>query len=96
VDNLILVRTGKIYDYDVLMGFGDSSVDANVSEKHTVYIFRAEVAILGRVYIHIHPSTSQHRQFSPEDRDSMFLRNVGIYQRVYTAPKPRSSSSSPP
>lgn len=24
-------------------------------------------------------STSQHRHFSPEDRDGMFLRNVGIY-----------------
>jgi hypothetical protein len=35
--------------------------------------------------------------FSPEDRDSMLLRNVGIYRRVYTAPKPRiTSSSSPP
>jgi hypothetical protein len=27
--------------------------------------------------------------------DSMFLRNDGIYRRVYTAPKLRSSSSSP-
>jgi hypothetical protein len=36
--------------------------------------------------------------FSPEDGDSIFLRNVGIYRRVYTAPKPRriASSSSPP
>jgi hypothetical protein len=25
----------------------------------------------------------------PEGGDSMFLRNVGIYRRVYTAPKPR-------
>jgi hypothetical protein len=24
---------------------------------------------------------------SPEDGDSMFLRNVDIYQRVYTAPQ---------
>jgi hypothetical protein len=35
--------------------------------------------------------------FSPEDGDSLFLRNAGIYRRVYTAPKPRrtvlSSSS---
>jgi hypothetical protein len=28
-----------------------------------------------------------------EDGDSMFLRNVGIYQLVYTAPKPRRISS---
>jgi hypothetical protein len=35
--------------------------------------------------------------FSPEDGDSMFLRNVSIYRRVYTAPKPRRAlSSSPP
>jgi hypothetical protein len=35
--------------------------------------------------------------FSPEDGDSMFLRNAGIYRRVYTAPNPRrTSSSSPP
>jgi hypothetical protein len=39
---------------------------------------------------------------SPEDGDGIFLRNVGIYRRVYTAPRPRrtasssSSSSSPP
>jgi hypothetical protein len=31
---------------------------------------------------------------SPEDGDSMFLRNVGIYRRVYTAPKPRTATSS--
>jgi hypothetical protein len=46
----------------------------------------------------INPSTSQHRHFSPEDGGIVFLRNVGIYRRGYTAPKPRrtSSSSSPP
>jgi hypothetical protein len=31
---------------------------------------------------------------SPEDGDSMFLRTVGIYRRVYTAPKPRRTTSS--
>jgi hypothetical protein len=30
----------------------------------------------------------------PEDGDSMFLRSVGIYRRVDTTPKPRTSSSS--
>jgi hypothetical protein len=36
--------------------------------------------------------------FSPEDGDSMFLRNAGIYLRVYTAKKliRTSLSSSPP
>jgi hypothetical protein len=29
--------------------------------------------------------------FSPEDGDSMFLRNVGIYRRVYKAPKRREA-----
>jgi hypothetical protein len=33
---------------------------------------------------------------SPEDGDSMFLRNAGIYRRVYMAPKPKKSSSSAP
>jgi hypothetical protein len=47
----------------------DPSVDVNVSEKHTVCIFRAE------------------------DGDSKFLRNAGIYQRVYTAPKLRRTWS---
>jgi hypothetical protein len=28
---------------------------------------------------YINPSTSQHHHFSPEDGDSMFLQNVGIY-----------------
>jgi hypothetical protein len=32
--------------------------------------------------------------FSPEDGNSMFLRNVGIYRRVHTSSKPRTSSSS--
>jgi hypothetical protein len=32
--------------------------------------------------------------FSPEDGGSIFLRNVGIYRRVYMAPKPRRTSSS--
>jgi hypothetical protein len=31
--------------------------------------------------------------FSPEDGDSMFLGNVGIYLRVYTAPKPRTTKT---
>jgi hypothetical protein len=30
--------------------------------------------------------------FRAEDGDSMCLRNVGIYRRVYTAPRPRSTS----
>jgi hypothetical protein len=38
---------------------------------------------------------SQHRYFSPEDGESMFLRNVGIYRRVCTAPKPRRITSPP-
>jgi hypothetical protein len=44
-------------------------------------------------FLYIDPSTSLYRQFSPEDGDSIFLRNVGIYRRVYTAPKPRRTSS---
>jgi hypothetical protein len=31
--------------------------------------------------------------FGPEDGDSMFLRNVGTYRRVYMEPKPRKTSS---
>jgi hypothetical protein len=27
--------------------------------------------------------------FGSEDGDSTFLRNVGIYRRIYTTPKPR-------
>jgi hypothetical protein len=30
----------------------------------------------------------------PEDGDSMILQNVGIYRRVYMAPKPRKRKSS--
>jgi hypothetical protein len=33
--------------------------------------------------------------FSPEDGDSIFLRNVGIYLHVYTASQPRTLSSPP-
>jgi hypothetical protein len=46
----------------------DLSVDANVSEKYTVSIFRAEGG------------------------DIMFLRNLGFHQRVYTAPKLRTTT----
>jgi hypothetical protein len=31
---------------------------------------------------------------SPEDGENIFLRNVGIYRRVYTAPKPTRTASS--
>jgi hypothetical protein len=34
--------------------------------------------------------------FNPEDGDNMFLRNVGMNLSVYTAPKPRRTSSSSP
>jgi hypothetical protein len=34
--------------------------------------------------------------FSPEDGDSMFLQNVGLYLQVYMVSQPRSTSSSPP
>jgi hypothetical protein len=33
-------------------------------------------------------STSQHRHFSPEDGDSMLLRNVGICLHIHIASKP--------
>jgi hypothetical protein len=32
--------------------------------------------------------------FNLEDGDNMFLRNVVIYRRPYTAPKPRRTASS--
>jgi hypothetical protein len=39
----------------------------------------------------------KRKVFSPEDGDSMFLRNIGIYLRVYTASQSRrTSSTSPP
>jgi hypothetical protein len=91
----------------------DWLVEANVSEKSTVSIFRAEVRILHigpaqslphsividpflQTYLSAtlyNPCDSQHRHFSPEDGDSTLLRNVGFYQSVHTAPKPRTSSS---
>jgi hypothetical protein len=39
------------------------------------------------------PSTSQPCQFSPEDADSMFLRNVGTNLQNHTAPKPKTTPS---
>jgi hypothetical protein len=62
----------------------DSQVDTNVSEKHIVSIFRAE-------------DLKKETVFNPEDGDSMFIRDVCIYPRVYTASHPRrTSSTSPP
>jgi len=44
------MQTSRLYDVDVAMGFLRPVVsyfDANVSEKHAVSIFRAEVTNLG-------------------------------------------------
>jgi hypothetical protein len=70
----------------------DSLVDADVSEK----IWPTYSLILLFLQPYINPSTSQPRNFSSEDGESMFLQNVGIYLRVSTATKPRASSSSSP
>jgi hypothetical protein len=65
------------------------------------------LGIHGRIMLQWEPSTllitykisnSQHDNFSPEDGDSTFLRNVGMYLSLYTASKPRTTalpSSSP-
>jgi hypothetical protein len=76
-------------------------------EKHAVSIFRAKVVMLGSggIYIRLEErkaegvgqsGTRNEREMvlDPEDGDSMFLRNVGIYRRVYMAPNPRRTSSS--
>jgi hypothetical protein len=76
-------------------------VEANVSEKRTVSIFRTEVTLLGIRGIrrlpflppYILPLIPSERHFSPEDGDSMLLRSVGFYQPVHTPPKPRRISS---
>jgi hypothetical protein len=49
---------------------------------------------LAFLWPYIHISTSQHRHFSPEDGDSMFLRNVGIHLWVYMASQPRRTTLS--
>jgi hypothetical protein len=76
----------------------DSHLDTNVSEKHTVSIFRAEVRSVlwlanPRGLIHLlslyKPSASNTPHFSSEDVGSMFLRNVGICLQIYTALQPR-------
>lgn len=38
-------------------------------------------------------SSRQNAGFSPEDEDSMFLRNVGIYLQVYVALQSKGSTS---
>jgi hypothetical protein len=53
-------------------------VEANVLEKRTISIFRAEVMMLG----------------FPASGDSTLLRNVGFYQPVHMAPKSRRTSFS--
>jgi hypothetical protein len=68
--------------------------------KHTVSIFRAEVAMLGSggIYIGLEEGKNEGvgplSHFRPEDGDSMFLRNVDIYLRDYTAPKRRRTATS--
>jgi hypothetical protein len=71
-------------------------VYVNVSEKHTISIFRAEMAMLGSggIYIGLEEGKAKGVGHSPtEDGDSMFLQNVGTYLRVYTAPKPRRTTN---
>jgi hypothetical protein len=69
--SLPLPPTCVFVTVDEALSYFASTVDTNVSQKHTVSIFRAE------------------------NGDSMFLRNVGIYLRDYTAPEPRRSTTSP-
>jgi hypothetical protein len=71
----------------------DWLVEAKFSGKRSVSNYRAKVRqlpllalslpfLLPYTYILCFPA---HR-FSPEDGHSMFLRNVGFYQPVHTAP----------
>jgi hypothetical protein len=53
-----------------------SQVDANVSEEHALSIFNAEATKVGN-----EGSTSQLCQFSPDNGNSMYLRNGGIVKR---------------
>jgi hypothetical protein len=43
-----------------------------------------------RVDLSAEANVSEKQGFSPEDGDSVFLRYVGIYLRVYTAPESRN------
>jgi hypothetical protein len=71
---------------------GDDNDDVLQSLPHSVPIDPfLQTSLPATLYI---PSDTQHRHFSPEDEDSMLLRNVGFYQPVHTVPKPRTSSSS--
>jgi hypothetical protein len=56
--------------------FRTDQVDASVSEKHTLSIFRGEVAMLGSggIYIGLEEGKVERMgHFSSEDGDSMFL-----------------------
>jgi hypothetical protein len=55
----------------------DFLVEANVSEKRSVSIFRAEVNFLSTFRAEVN--------FTPEDGDSTLLRNVGFYQPIRAA-----------
>jgi hypothetical protein len=62
----------------------------NVSEKNAVSIFRAEgqgwEVMTYRIW-----GSQLLRHFSPEDGDSMLLRNGGIDLRHHTTPKPKTT-----
>jgi hypothetical protein len=78
----------------------------DVSEEHAAFFFRVpdggSMILLNTGTQPVSTrcnSTEYHNlkdniSFSIEDGDSMFLRNVGIYLRFYTAPKPRRTSPS--
>jgi hypothetical protein len=73
--------------------------EASVLEKHAVSVFRAESTLLGlRGFIKggrrgSQTSQSQHHHYSLEGGDSTLLQNIGFYQPLHMAPKPRRTSS---
>jgi hypothetical protein len=76
-------------NYDLFQFISLHSILTLVYKKHTAWVSKGLPLPL-TLY---NPSTSQHRHFSPEDGDSMFLRNVCIYLRVNTASESKGTSS---
>jgi hypothetical protein len=68
------------------MSCGLEGRHTNVSEKHTVSIFRADLKM--ETVSFSETLVSFHLQGRPEDVDGKFIRNFGTYLRVQTESQP--------
>jgi hypothetical protein len=74
-------------------GYDTANLNTSCTEVNNFILLSSQIILYDRVDV---TTTLMLLFFWAEAGESMFLRNVGIYRRVYTAQKPRTTSSSSP